>query len=57
MAVDAGDQRATQAVRDCKDGYEAKKIGYGIKQSNGWNDKKEDVIAKAQEKNMDKTKT
>ena len=39
-----------EAVRECKDGYAAKKIGYGIKRSAAWNNKKEDVILKAQEK-------
>ena len=50
MATDAGDQRAVQAVRDCKNGYAAKRIGHGIKRSAEWNNKKEKVIAKAQEK-------
>ena len=50
MAIDAGDQRSAEAVRNCKTGYEAKRIGYGIKRSAEWNNKKEGVIAKAQEK-------
>ena len=50
MAVDAGDQRAVEAVCDCKDGYAAKRIRYGIKKAADWNDKKEGVITKAQEK-------
>ena len=50
MAIGAGDQRSAEAVRDCKDGYAAKRVGNRRKRSADWNDKKEGVITKAQEK-------
>ena len=50
MAIDAGDQRIADEIRECKDSYEAKRIGYRIKRSANWKEKKEGIIAKAQEK-------
>ena len=45
MAEDAGDQRAMVQVRECKNGYEAKRIGNKIKKAEGWNNRKTGSIS------------
>ena len=54
MADEAGDQRAMQNLRDCENGYSAKRIGFRIKKPEGWtNDKRNEVSAKIQRKKFD----
>ena len=50
MAEEAGDQRAMEKVRDCQNGYEAKRIGNRIKKSDEWNNHKLDKAEKLHEK-------
>ena len=50
MAEEAGDQRAAEKLRACKNGYRAKAIGEKIKRPAGWNAKRYDVCAKYHEK-------
>ena len=53
MAEEAGDQRAATKLRECENGYEAKKFEYRNKKPDGWDNKKNDLLAKIQEKKFD----
>ena len=51
IAEDAGDKRSMSKLRDCENGYEAKRIGDRIKKPDNWNDEKRfDVAAALHEK-------
>ena len=50
MADEAGDQRSMEKLRNCKNGYEAKRIGERIKKPEGWNDRRFDISAALHEK-------
>ena len=53
MAEEAGDQRAAVKLRECETGYEAKRIGFRIKKPDGWDNRKNEISAKIQEKKFD----
>ena len=57
MAEEAGDQRAAAKLRECKNGYQAKRIGEKIKKPEGWNDRKFDISAALHEKKFAQNET